>query len=114
MRSFGYERPALLVRGEVLLPLVVRDGDALPFALEETCFANDTVRPVDHERLFPPELEFGSHCRIVHDLGKLVSGFEFEDVDGTDIPAVRAPGALLELYNDFNHSRTPGPPEAEG
>ena len=41
--------PALLVGREVLLPLVVGNDDAFPFALEEARFANDTVRPVHHE-----------------------------------------------------------------
>jgi hypothetical protein len=98
----------------MLLTLVVRDRDAFPFALEEARLAHNTVRPVDHERLFPSELEFGTDGRIVHHLGELVSRLKFENIDGTDIPAVSTTGALLHLHNDFDHGRVPARTKQRG
>jgi hypothetical protein len=98
----------------VLLALVVGDHDAFPFAFEEARLADDTVRSMDHKRLFPSELEFGSDRWIVHDIGELVSRLQLEDIDGTHVPAMSAPGALLQLHNDFDHGWFPGPDQAKG
>ena len=89
------------------LSLVVRDRDAFAFALEKTGLADDAVGAVNDQGFLASELELRPHGRVVHDVGKLVSWLEFEDVHRTHVSAVGATGALFHDDNDLDHECQP-------
>jgi hypothetical protein len=89
------------------LSLVVGDRNALAFALEQTGLADDAVGAMNDEGFLASELELGPYGRVVHDIGKLVSRFELEDVHRAHVSAVGTTGALFHDDNDLDHECQP-------
>jgi hypothetical protein len=91
---------------------VVRDENALPFALEQAGLAHDALRAVHSDGLLPTELELGRDGGIVDDIRKSVPWLQVEYGDRTHVFAMRATGTPSEFDIDQDHaaSSRPVPP----